>query len=83
MVKAVAGTSDKVMRLLFDRREAGAPITEGVIKAASGNRESGREVVMLLLDRGGADVLITEEVVKAAAGNELSGHQLVSLFPEH
>jgi len=40
-----------------------------VVKAAAGNRESGKAIIALLLNRRGGDVLITKGVVKAAAGN--------------
>jgi hypothetical protein len=39
-------------------------ITKGVVKAAVGNWESGKEIITLLLDRRGGDVPITKGVVK-------------------
>jgi hypothetical protein len=38
------------MTLLLDQRGGDVLITEGVVKAAVGNRERGKEIIILLLD---------------------------------
>jgi hypothetical protein len=69
-----------VIALLLDQRGDEVKITEEVVKAAAGNRISGKEVIALLLDQRGDEVKITEEVVKAAAGNRISGKEVIALL---
>jgi hypothetical protein len=89
-VGALPGGSD-LSTLAFDssrpsspaskgRSSDDGPITEGVVKAAAGNEESGGKVMRLLLDRRGDEIRITEEVVKAAAENERSGGEVMRLL---
>ncbi|OCL07799.1 hypothetical protein AOQ84DRAFT_389280 [Glonium stellatum] len=78
-VAARNGSCASLSRLLEQDRQY-IEITEGVVKAAAGNRRSGKEVMALLLNRRGADVRITEEVVKAAAGNWSSGKEVMALL---
>jgi hypothetical protein len=73
VVKAAAGKGgEDVTKLLLNRRGNDIKITEEIIKAAAGNKESGQEVITLLLDRRGDDVGITDEII-GAVGNERSG----------
>ena len=66
--------------VLLEQRGADVVIMEEVVKAAAGNKESGKEVMMVLLEQQGVDVVITEEVVKAGAGNSGSGKKVMTLL---
>ncbi len=70
---------ERLMILLLDKCGEGM-VTEKVIKAAAGNRSSGKELMKLLLVERGNEVNITEKVVKAAAGNEMDGKELMKLL---
>jgi len=40
----------EMMTLLLNQRGGNVPITKGVVEAAVGNRESGKEIITLLLN---------------------------------
>lgn len=52
------GCQNKMM-LLLEQRGADVVITDEVVKAAAGNRESGKEVMRPLLEQRGSDGKIT------------------------
>jgi len=68
-----------VVAILLDQ-QGDVKITEGVVKAAAGNDESGLEVMALILERRGDQFNITEEVVKAAAANSGCGSEVMALL---
>jgi hypothetical protein len=56
VVEEAARNSREVKRLLLDRRGDEIQITDSVVKAVAGNKESGETVMRLLLDRRGDNV---------------------------
>ncbi|KAH8649711.1 hypothetical protein BGZ60DRAFT_569767 [Tricladium varicosporioides] len=73
------GSCGSLKTLLSQHRDY-IQITEEVVKEATGNWYSGKEVIALLLDQRGDEVKITEDVVKAAAGNWGSGKEVMALL---
>ncbi|CRG84038.1 hypothetical protein PISL3812_01380 [Talaromyces islandicus] len=65
-----------VVTLLLNQHEYKIRITENMMKAAAGNKKSGKEIITLLLNQQD-QVPITEDVMKAAAANEHSGKDII------
>ena len=78
-VAATHGSCDVISELIKYKH---TKIRKEVVKAAAGNRWSGKEVMTLLLEQRGADVVITEEIMKAAARNGRSGKEIMMLLLE-
>jgi hypothetical protein len=60
-------------------RDENIAITEEMVKAAAGNRVSGKEVMELLIESR-REHCHQEEVVKAPAGNSMSGVEVMELL---
>ncbi|RYP53788.1 hypothetical protein DL770_010981 [Monosporascus sp. CRB-9-2] len=81
LVETLAGSFNALaMEKLLTYYGDEVKITEEVVKAATGNEYSSKEMMALLLDQRGTEVKITEEVVKAAAGNGSSGKEVMALL---
>jgi hypothetical protein len=71
-----------VMELLLQQDGVQTKLTEGTLRAAARNKDSGPAVMRLLLEQRKYQVLITSRVVEAAAFNRKSGSEVLKLLLE-
>ncbi|RYP74314.1 hypothetical protein DL770_007624 [Monosporascus sp. CRB-9-2] len=68
LVEALAESFDALaMKKLLDQRGTEVKITEEVVKAAAGNRDSGKEMMALFLDQCSNSIIVTPGLVEALA----------------
>lgn len=79
MEAAANQSAEEIMSLLLDQRGIDVHITEQVLTALAGNRESGEKGFKVLLNRRGNDIKITLPVIQAAARNWIGGTEIIGL----
>jgi hypothetical protein len=69
-----------VMKVLLQKMKDGSTVSEGVLKDAAANENSGKGVIALLLDKEGAQTQITEDVLCVASENWLWGKDILQML---
>ncbi|KAI1121465.1 hypothetical protein F5Y10DRAFT_101072 [Nemania abortiva] len=74
LIKAViAEVDENLVKVLLDKGDE-VKISEGIVRAAAGNRR-GKAIIELFLDRRGNEIEITEQVIQAAVENQFARTQ--------
>ncbi|KAL0938104.1 nacht and ankyrin domain protein [Colletotrichum truncatum] len=81
-VVAAAGSKGNVMSVILENHGDRIEITEEVVKALSGNRDIGKQMMASLFEKRGHDFKITEQVVIAAVSNTVNGDVILAMLLE-